>query len=86
MVVEAAVSDGLLTLTYSDDGRGMEPEVLRRVFEPFFTTARSKGGSGLGLSIVYNLVTQTLGGAISCESAPGRGATFTVTVPLGREA
>jgi Signal transduction histidine kinase regulating C4-dicarboxylate transport system len=86
MVVEAAASDGLLTLTYSDDGRGMEPEVLQRVFEPFFTTARSKGGSGLGLSIVYNLVTQTLGGTISCESAPGRGATFTVTVPLGREA
>ena len=86
MVIEASASGGLLTLTYSDDGRGMEPEVLRRVFEPFFTTARSKGGSGLGLSIVYNLVTQTLGGAISCESAPGRGATFTVTVPLGREA
>jgi signal transduction histidine kinase len=80
--IAVTVAGGILTLTYSDDGKGMPPEVLRRIFEPFFTTARSKGGSGLGLSIVYNLVTQTLNGTISCVSEPGRGAVFTVTMPV----
>lgn len=86
LVIEVQARDGELVLTYSDDGKGMEPAVLQHIFEPFFTTARHKGGSGLGLSIVYNLATQTLGGTISCESAPGRGTTFTVHVPLNREA
>lgn len=84
ITIDVSTADGVLTLKYSDDGKGMEPEILKRIFEPFFTTARSKGGSGLGLSIVYNLVTQTLGGTIYCASEPGKGATFTVTMPLNQ--
>ncbi|WP_135550955.1 HAMP domain-containing sensor histidine kinase [Paenibacillus cymbidii] len=67
-----------LTLLYVDDGKGMEPQVVDKVFDPFFTTNRGGGGTGLGMNIVYNLVTQTLGGTIRCESEPGRGAAFTI--------
>ncbi len=74
--------DGTLSLVYSDDGRGMSPEVQERVFEPFYTTARSKGSTGLGLHIVFNIVTRTLGGTITCCSAPGHGTTFQVRVPV----
>jgi len=73
-----------LRLTFSDDGKGIAPEHLGMIFEPFFTTYRQKGGSGLGLSIVYNLVSRTLGGTILVASAPGQGTTFNISVPLDR--
>ena len=75
-------TDGFLNLTYSDDGRGIPPEVQTRVFEPFYTTARAKGSTGLGLHIVFNIVTNTLGGTITCCSAPGHGTTFQVHMPV----
>jgi len=68
-------------LVYTDDGKGMEPGQLDKIFEPFYTTKRGRGGTGLGLHILYNLVTQRLGGTVTCESAPGRGATFTMLLP-----
>ena len=71
-----------VTLQYRDDGRGIAPEHLARVFDPFFTTKRGTGGSGLGLHIVYNLVTQLLGGTIQVASEPGKGAAFVVQLPL----
>ena len=71
-------------MTYSDDGRGMPPEVQNKIFEPFFTTARAKGSTGLGLHIVFNIVTRTLGGTVTCCSAPGHGTTFQVRVPVGQ--
>ncbi|SNS21752.1 PAS domain S-box-containing protein [Humidesulfovibrio mexicanus] len=70
-------------LIYADDGAGIAPEHLDKIFEPFYTTRRGKGGTGLGLHILYNLVTQKLGGEVRCESQPGRGATFTLTLPQG---
>ena len=80
--IEAVRTNGSLDLRYSDNGRGMPPEIRDRIFEPFFTTARSQGSTGLGLHIVFNIVTRTLGGAIVCESAPGQGTTFHVTMPI----
>jgi signal transduction histidine kinase len=71
----------VLEMTLSDDGKGMPEEVRRRVFEPFFTTRRGSGGTGLGLHLVYNLVTQLLGGSIACASSPGRGTQFTIRLP-----
>lgn len=68
-------------LRFSDDGRGVAPEHLNRLFEPFFTTNRSRGGSGLGLHIVYNLVTQSLHGTIGVSSTRGCGTCFTMTMP-----
>ncbi|MEI9981951.1 MAG: ATP-binding protein [Aliidongia sp.] len=78
--------DGAAILTYRDNGRGMPPEVRRRIFEPFFTTRRGRGGSGLGLSIVYNLVTKTLHGTIACNSTPGVGTEFVITIPVEERA
>ena len=77
-----ARSDGAnLTLQYSDNGCGMGEESLKRLFDPFYTTRRGRGGSGLGANIVYNLVTARLGGHIAVESPPGQGLHFTITLP-----
>lgn len=60
-----------VVLEYQDNGVGVEPSVLKRIFDPFFTTRRNQGGSGLGLHIVYNRVTQLLGGTIIAENRDG---------------
>ena len=72
----------LVKIEVCDDGAGITPENLARIFEPFFTTRLGKGGSGLGLSIVRNMVVGALGGKISVASTLGKGAIFTVTIPL----
>lgn len=72
---------GGIVLTYHDTGKGMTEDVASRIFDPFFTTKRGQGGSGLGMHIVFNLVTQTYGGEITCKSAPGEGTRFTITIP-----
>jgi hemerythrin-like metal-binding protein len=69
-------------IDYRDDGAGMSAETLAHAFEPFYTTRRGTGGSGLGLYIVYNLVTQGLRGEVHCESAAGQGVRFYMTYPL----
>ncbi len=77
-------NDKSITFTYSDDGNGISEEDVKRIFDPFFTTRRGQGGSGLGMHIVYNLVSQTLGGTISCQSSAGQGAVFTFTMDQSR--
>ena len=71
-----------LRLRYRDNGRGIAPEHLPKIFDPFFTTKRGLGGSGLGLHVLYNLVTQTLGGTIECRSRPGEGVSFDIDLPM----
>ncbi|MDE2429110.1 MAG: HAMP domain-containing protein [Burkholderiales bacterium] len=68
-------------LVVADNGKGIPAANLGRIFDPFFTTRLGQGGSGLGLNIVYNLVTGVLGGNISVESEPGKGAVFKITLP-----
>jgi signal transduction histidine kinase len=68
-------------IEFADDGAGMSEEVQRRAFEPFFTTRRSHGGTGLGLHIVYNLVTRRLGGTLRLETEPSRGTVFHIRLP-----
>ncbi|MCP5079078.1 MAG: hybrid sensor histidine kinase/response regulator [Psychromonas sp.] len=70
-----------IMILYSDNGVGMSEEIISMIFEPFFTTKRATGGSGLGLSIVYNLITQNLGGEVNCESEVGKGTTFRISLP-----
>lgn len=67
-----------ITLIYSDDGKGISKENLARIYEPFFTTNKHGGGTGLGLNIIYNIVNQSLNGTIKCSSQIGIGTTFVV--------
>ena len=88
-VVLEGEPDGLrgehVALTVADTGTGMPPEVIDRVFEPFFTTKGFGEGTGLGLSQVFGFVKQ-IGGGISVESKPGKGATFTLYLRTSRGA
>jgi signal transduction histidine kinase len=81
ILIQAASGDGIVRFTYSDDGKGIPGDHLDKIFDPFFTTKRAQGGSGLGLNIVYNLVTQKLKGQIRCESTEGKGTTFVMEIP-----
>ena len=71
-----------MLLSFSDNGDGIPSKHLSRIFEPFFTTKLGQGGSGLGLNIVYNIVTGILGGEISVKSAPGEGTCFYLVLPM----
>ncbi|MFZ5774303.1 MAG: PAS domain-containing sensor histidine kinase [Thermodesulfobacteriota bacterium] len=79
--IEVSHQGEVIRFRYRDDGRGMDEAVVGQVFEPFFTTNREKGGSGLGMHVVYNLVTQKLMGTIRCESRPGQGTLFEILFP-----
>ena len=70
-----------ITIVYTDDGHGIPPEYLDKVFEPFFTTPRNRGGIGLGMYIVRNLVVQKLHGNIRYDSRLGKGSTFILELP-----
>jgi signal transduction histidine kinase len=70
-----------IEIVFVDNGVGMTPDVQRQAFDPFFTTRRNEGGTGLGLHIVYNLVTQQLGGRMMVDSGPGQGTTFRIIMP-----
>ena len=74
-------TDVLLVIVVRDFGRGIAPENLPRVFDPFFTTGRSKGGTGLGMAIVHTLVTNALQGSIELTSELGSGTSVTLRLP-----
>jgi PAS domain S-box-containing protein len=88
---ERALSHGTIApgryvrLTVEDSGSGMDEATLSRIFEPFFTTKEIGQGTGLGLALVYAIVTDA-GGAFDVKSAPGRGTTFTIYGPLAEVA
>lgn len=81
IVIELEPEPERITLRYRDDGRGMAAEERDRIFEPFYTTKRNEGGSGLGLNIIHNLVTHQLGGKIECQTEPGKGTMFIIELP-----
>ena len=80
IAAQASGKDSVEVL-FSDDGCGMSPEVKRQVFDPFFTTRRDQGSTGLGLHIVHNIVTNRLGGRINLETRPGAGTKIQLIVP-----
>ncbi|OUR63023.1 hypothetical protein A9Q74_02095 [Colwellia sp. 39_35_sub15_T18] len=71
-----------ISLIYKDNGIGMDENTLMQVFDPFFTTKRNKGGTGLGMNIVFNIIEQKLSGRIEMQSALGEGVICTITLPL----
>lgn len=75
------VCENAITLRYQDDGVGIATANVPKIFEAFYTTKRNNGGTGLGLNIVYNLVTQKLKGTIKCQSDIGQGIDFTMQIP-----
>ena len=79
---EKAENKKQLMIIYTDNGKGMSEQQCSRVFEPFYTTKRGTGGSGLGMCVVYNLVTQKLQGTIQCNCAPETGVCFKIKLPL----
>ncbi|SFV09630.1 MULTISPECIES: sensor histidine kinase [Bradyrhizobium] len=76
-----AVGHRHIELLFADDGCGMAPDVERRAFDPFFTTRRHDGASGLGLHIVHSIVVDRLGGQLRLESKPGEGTRFQLVLP-----
>ena len=78
--ISAQKADKKLILEYRDDGKGIPKQNLNKIFDPFFTTNK-KVGTGLGLHIVYNIVTQKLKGSITCDSGPDKGVLFRITIP-----
>jgi len=78
-------ANGNIVFIYKDNGTGMNREQREKLFDPFYTTMRGKGGTGLGMSIAFNLVTQTLKGHIDCRSTEGEGVCFTMTFPARTE-
>jgi signal transduction histidine kinase len=74
--------DEWISLHVRDNGNGIDASNLQRIFDPFFTTKMGVGGSGLGLHIVHNIVTDILGGRITVASARGKGTCFTLSLPL----
>ena len=76
------LGDGQVSLQVGDDGAGIPSELIGRIFDPFVTSKLGRGGSGLGLHIVWNTVTAVLGGSIAVDSMPGQGTRFSITLPL----
>ena len=85
VIIQICLEDGLFHLQYKDIGRGMKENVVSKIFHPFFTTSEDENDYGLGLSIIYNIITNKLDGQISCQSQENKGTTFDITIPLKQE-
>ena len=83
IMISITKQEKFIEIIFSDDGKGIDTENIGNIFDPFFTTKRGAGGTGLGLSVVYNIITQQFGGTIYCESQPGKGTSFIIRLMLG---
>ncbi|MEA5602995.1 PAS domain-containing protein [Nostoc sp. UHCC 0252] len=83
--IRTFIKEDLVIIGFADNGPGMTEEVRKRLFDPFFTTKPVGKGTGMGLSISYQIVVQKHGGQIQCISAPGEGAEFVIMIPLHEE-
>ncbi len=82
ILIRTVLDGSNVHINCSDDGKGMTTESLKKVFEAYYTTRDGEGGSGLGTSIIQQLVTETLQGQVSCSSELGAGTMFTITLPV----
>jgi signal transduction histidine kinase len=84
ILVRTRNQDDFAVLEVRDDGKGMTPQTMRQIFDPFYTTKRARGGTGLGLAITHRIIEEH-GGSIDVNSSVGVGTTFTVRLPLARQ-
>lgn len=82
ITIDIKIEDNKLNIVYMDNGIGISEENLPQIFDPFFTTNREDGGSGLGLNIIYNIITNNLKGTISCNSKINEGVIFRIELPF----
>src|SRR5690606_38886525 len=80
-IIVGSEDDGMVSIVFRDNGRGFRDAEPARIFDPFYTTRRGRGGTGLGLNIVYNLVTRNLGGTISSFTDGEPGVAFRIVFP-----
>ena len=86
ITVSGDVTEERVELAVSDNGCGMSEEVAKRIWEPFFTTRRGDGGSGLGMHITHNIVVEHFGGSIDLTTHEGHGTRYTIRLPCNTEA
>lgn len=84
--IHCADDESGVTLKVMDNGRGMTPDIASRVWEPFFTTRRGDGGSGLGMHIIHTLIVERFHGTIDIDTAPNRGCHWRIFLPYGTPA
>ncbi|MEM1427714.1 MAG: ATP-binding protein [Cyanobacteria bacterium P01_H01_bin.130] len=82
ITVTTRVKGDRCVIAIADSGPGMPPEVRDRIFDPFFTTKPVGKGTGMGLAISYQIVTEKHGGRLTCTSQPGQGTTFAIELPI----
>ncbi|HEY9763146.1 MAG TPA: PAS domain S-box protein [Trichocoleus sp.] len=85
IVIETRLTRSKLIIKIADNGPGIPPETQARLFDPFFTTKPIGQGTGMGLSISYQIITERHGGTLTCESKAGEGTVFTITIPHNLE-
>lgn len=85
ILIDIKVDEKQLYITYSDNGCGMTKESLKSLYDPYFTTKKDSGGTGMGTHLIYNIVTKTLEGKIECQSSLNSGTTYEITIPLSHE-
>jgi signal transduction histidine kinase len=83
VVVRSRRIEDKIEIRIEDNGIGIQPELRDKIFEPFFTTKPTGSGTGLGLSLAYDIVTKEHGGDLRVESELGKGTSFVVTLPAG---
>jgi len=82
ITIKVLIENSELHIAYHDDGKGIQDKELSKIFDPFYTTNRENGGTGLGLNVIYNIVTHMLNGSLICTSQLDKGTTFTIKIPL----
>ena len=81
IVIGVAQQGDWIEMQVTDNGKGIPPDMLDKVFDPFVTTRRGQGGTGLGLNIVFNLIVKQFCGSITVSSVLGQGASFVLRIP-----
>ncbi|MDF1880737.1 HAMP domain-containing histidine kinase [Sulfurimonas sp. MAG313] len=82
IIISTRKKDETIIIRFCDDGKGIDESIKHKIYEPFVTTKRNKGGTGLGLNVTYNLVTQHLGGTIKIDNSTTIGACFIIEIPF----